>query len=274
MKWVCLVLLALLLSPPLAHAQRGAKNQAALVKEGERLYSARRYREAADTLKKAYEASPDPRILYNIARAYEQVGDLRESMNHYNQFISTSSGETDPLLVKRAHSAVERLRLLIDKEEQQQVAVDAERKRLQDEADAARKQAEAEQETARRAEENSQRQQQAEYQRAQNSYRRTRLAAFVLGGVSVASVGTGILFGLQARDARKKFDAATQLEDKESAADSTRGKALVADTGFGVGLAAAIGAIILYPKEGPPAQGEVRMTVAPQGLGAGMEVSF
>ncbi|WP_225411801.1 hypothetical protein [Stigmatella hybrida] len=274
MKWVCLLSMVLLLTPPPAHAQRGAKSQAALVKEGERLYNARRYREAADTLKKAHEAAPDARILYNIARAYEQVGDLRESMGYYNQFISTSGGDTDPLLVKRAHSAVERLRLLIDKEEQQQAAVDAERKRLQDEADAARKQAEAEQEAARRAEEASQQQRQAEFQRAQAAYQRNRIAAFALGGVSVASVGTGILFGLQARSARKDFDAATRLEDKESAADSTRGKALVADIGIGVGLAAAIGAIILYPKEGPPSKGEVRMTVAPQGLGAGMEVSF
>jgi tetratricopeptide (TPR) repeat protein len=274
MKRVYLLSMALMLTPPLAQAQRGAKSQAALVKEGERLYNARRYREAAETLKKAYEAAPDARILYNIARAYEQVGDLRESMASYNQFISTSGGDTDPLLVKRAHSAVERLRLLIDKEEQQQAAVETERKRLQDEAEAARKQAEAEQEAARRAQETAQRQQQAEYQRAQAAYQRDRIAAFALGGVAVASVGTGVLFGLQARSARKDFDEATQLADKESAADSTRSKALVADIGFGVGLAAAIGAIILYPKEGPPARGEVRMTAAPRGLGAGMEVSF
>ena len=71
-----------------------------------------------------------------------------------------------------------------------------------------------------------------------------------------------------------RFDKATSQQLKEQAADDTRGKALLADIGFGVGLAAAIGALIVYPKEGPPAEGEVRMTLAPSGLGAGMEVSF
>jgi hypothetical protein len=100
------------------------------------------------------------------------------------------------------------------------------------------------------------------------------VAAFALGGVSVASVGAGVFFGLQARDSRKTFDEATSQAAKEQAADDTRGNALLADIGFGVGLAAAIGAIIVYPKDGPPVEGEVRMTLAPRGLGAGMEVSF
>jgi hypothetical protein len=64
------------------------------------------------------------------------------------------------------------------------------------------------------------------------------------------------------------------VDDKEELAGNTRGKALLADIGFGVGLAGALTAIILYPKDGPPAEGEVRVTLAPRGAGAGMEVSF
>jgi hypothetical protein len=111
-------------------------------------------------------------------------------------------------------------------------------------------------------------------EKAMADYRRSRVVAFSLGGVSVASLGAGIFFGLQARDSRTSFDEATNLDSKQRAADDTRSKALLADIGFGVGLAAAIGAIIVYPKESPPATGEVRMTLAPSGLGAGMEVSF
>jgi hypothetical protein len=92
--------------------------------------------------------------------------------------------------------------------------------------------------------------------------------------VSAASVGAGIFFGLQARDARQAFDKATNLEGKKTEADTTRSKALLADIGFGVGVAAAIGAIVAFPKEGPPAEGEVRVTLAPRGAGAGVEVSF
>lgn len=105
-------------------------------------------------------------------------------------------------------------------------------------------------------------------------YRRSRVIAFSLGGASAASLGAGVFFGLQAREARSRFDDATNLDRKEAAADDTRSKSLLADIGFGVGLAAAIGAIVVYPKGGPPVEGEVRMTLAPSGLGAGMEVSF
>ncbi|MDY7226632.1 tetratricopeptide repeat protein [Hyalangium rubrum] len=266
--------LVLLLLPTGAWAQKGAKNPAALVKEGERLFGARKYRESAEVLKKAYDAQPDARLLYNIARAYEQAGDLREALSYYDQFIKNSDSDMDPLLMKRAHSAAERARVLIEKEEQASATAEAERKRLQEEADTAKRKAEEEQAAARRAEELARQQQQAEQDRAMASYRRSRVAAFALGGVSVASVGAGIFFGLQASDARKTFDEASSLEAKETAADDTRGKALLADVGFGVGLAAAIGAIIIFPKEGPPVEGEVRMTLAPKGLGAGMEVSF
>lgn len=274
MRLAFLLSMALVLASPVAQAQKGAKSPAALVKEGERLFNARKYREAAEVLKRAYEAQPDPRLLYNIARAYEQAGDLREALSYYDQFIKNSDSDMDPLLLKRAHSAAERARVLIEKEEQTQAVADAERKRLQEEAEASRKRAEEEQAAAQRAQELARQQQVAEQERAMASYRRSKVAAFALGGVSVASVGAGVFFGLQARDSRKAFDEATSLELKEQAAEDTRGKALLADVGFGVGLAAAIGAIIVYPKNGPPEEGEVRMTLAPRGLGAGVEVNF
>ncbi len=274
MRLAFVLSMALALASPVALAQKGTRSSAALVREGERLYNARKYREAADVLKRAYEAQSDPRILYNIARAYEQAGDLREALNYYDQFIKSSDSDMDALLLKRAHSGAERARVLIDKEEQTAAAAEAERKRLREEAEASRKRAEEEQAAAQRAQELARQQQLAEQERAMASYRRSKVAAFALGGVSLASVGAGVFFGLQARDARKAFDAATSQQTKAQAAEDTRGKALIADIGFGAGLAAAIGAIIVYPKGGPPMEGEVRMTLAPRGLGAGMEVSF
>ncbi|WP_224242527.1 tetratricopeptide repeat protein [Hyalangium gracile] len=274
MRLAFLLSMTLALAPVAAWAQKGAKSPAALVKEGERLYNAGKYREAAEVLKKAQEAQPNPKLLYNIARSHEQAGDLKEALSYYQQYVGTKTEESDPTLLKRSALAIDRLRVLIDKEEKTAAAAEAERKRLQEEAEAARKKAEEEQAAARRAEEESRKQRAAEYERAMLSYRRSRLAAFGLGGLSAASVGAGIFFGLQARDARKTFDKATNVEGKETAADDVRGKALLADIGFGVGLAAAIGAIIVFPKEGPPAEGEVRMTLAPAGAGAGVEVSF
>jgi tetratricopeptide (TPR) repeat protein len=274
MRLAFMVSMALVLGSPVAQAQRGSKGPAALVKEGEKLYNAGKYREAAEVLKKAQELQPNPRLLYNIARSYEQAGELREALSYYQQYVGTRTEEADPTLLKRSALAIDRLRVLLEQQEQAAAAAEAERKRLQEEAEAARRRAEEEQAAARRAEEAARQQRLAEQERALASYRRSRVAAFALGGVSAASVGAGIFFGLQARDSRTSFDEATNLEAKRAAADDTRGKALMADLGFGVGLAAAIGALIVYPKEAPPVEGEVRMTLAPRGLGAGMEVSF
>lgn len=277
MRLVFVLSLALALSPGSALAQRGgtkSPNHQALLKEGKRLYDAGKYREAIEVLKQAHEQQPHPRLIYNIAVALEYAGEPREAMTWYRQYVTSSSDETDPALLKNSNRAIDRLRVQLDREDQAQAAADADRKRLEAEADAARRQAEEEQQAARRAEEDSQRQRQAEYDRAVKSYQRQRIGAFAVGGVAVLGVGAGVLFGMQARDAREQFDNAATLEAKETNADSTRSKALLADIGFGVGIAGAITAIILYPKEGPPTQGEVRVTLAPRGVGAGMEVHF
>ncbi|XXF79309.1 hypothetical protein P2318_06035 [Myxococcaceae bacterium GXIMD 01537] len=273
MRLAFVLTMALLLVPPAAQAQRGAKSGPALIKEGERLYQAGNYREAAEVLKKAHEQAPHPRLIFNIAVALENSGELREALSYYQQYVGNTEG-TDPALLKRSARSIDKLRVLLEKEQQAQAQADQDRKRLEEEAEAARKKAEAEQETARRAEELARSQQQADYERRLASYKRSRIAAFAFGGVTVASVGAGILFGLQAKDARTTFDEATSLDAKRTAADDTKGKALLADIGFGVGIASAITAIILYPKDGPPAEGEVRVTLAPRGVGAGMEVSF
>jgi tetratricopeptide (TPR) repeat protein len=275
MRLVFLLSLALLASAPApAWAQKGAKSATALVKEGERLYSQGKYREAAEALKKAQDLQPNPKLIYNIARAYERSGDLREALSWYQQYVGLKSEESDPALLKKSAIAIDQIRVLLDKEEKAAAEAEAQRQRLQQEAEAARRKAEEEKAAALRAEEAVRQQRKAEQERAMADYRRSQVLAFSLGGLAVASSGAGVFFGLQAREARTQFDDATNLERKQATADDTRSKSLLADVGFGVGLAAAIGAIVVYPKGGPPAEGEVRMTVAPSGLGAGVEVSF
>ncbi|NVJ24936.1 MULTISPECIES: tetratricopeptide repeat protein [Myxococcus] len=273
MRLVFVLSAALVLSPPVALAQRGAKNPAALIKDGERLYQAGKYAEAAEVLKKAHEAQPNPRLIFNIAVALENAGDLKEALSWYQQYVGNTEG-TDPALLKRSARSIDKLRMLLDKENQAQASADAERQKLQEEADAARRRADEEQLATKRAEEENERQRQAEFARAMKSYQRQKIAAFAVGGVAVLGVGAGVLFGMQASSEREKFDAARTEDTKQTFADSTKSKALLADIGFGVGLAGAITAIILYPKDGPPVEGEVRLTLAPRGTGAGLEVSF
>ncbi len=275
MRLAFLLSMVLLVSVPApARAQKAEKRAAALVKEGERLYNSGKYREAAEALKKAQDLQPNPKLIYNIARAYQRSGDLREALSWYQQYVGLKAEEADPSLLKKSAIAIDEIRVLLDKEAKTAAEAEAQRQRLQQEAEAARRKAEEEKAATLRAEEAVRQQRRAEQERAMADYRRSRVIAFSLGGVAAASVGAGVFFGLQAREARTRFDEATNLDRKQTAADDTRGKSLLADVGFGVGLAAAIGAIVVYPKGGPPAEGEVRMTLAPSGLGAGVEVSF
>jgi tetratricopeptide (TPR) repeat protein len=272
MRLVLVLLAALLLAPAPARAQRGGtRNPKELIKQAERLYDQKKYLEAAEALEKANEAMPDSRLIYNIARAYDQAGKAGEASFYYEKYLT--DGE-DQQLRKRSRLAIDRLRLQQEKEEAASAVAEAERKRLQEEAAEAQRRAAAEREAAQRAEEASQLQLQAAYDDALTARRRMQVTSFALGGVAVAGASVGTLFGLQSRSARTTFNAATDPETKRTAADLTRSKALLADIGFGVGLASAVAAILLYPKEPLPEPGEARVTLAPHGAGAGVEVSF
>src|SRR4051812_22397420 len=106
------VLAFLLCSSPALTANPKA---AALVKEGDRLYRENKYREAAEALLKAKELEPAAVLLYNIARAFDQAGELVLALDNYRQFVGQESA--DPALVKKANLAMDRLRTLVAKEE-------------------------------------------------------------------------------------------------------------------------------------------------------------
>jgi tetratricopeptide (TPR) repeat protein len=273
MRLAFVMMMALLLAPGAALAQRG-RSAKELIKEAERLYDARKYEESVELLLQAYTLAPHPRLLYNIARAYDQAGNANAAIEYYLKYLGTAD-EGAPEVRKRARLSVERLQLQQKKEDEANRAAEAERKRLQEEAEASRRRAEEEAELARRAEEANQLRRKADLESAVAAHRRSQVMSFALGGVAVAGAGTGIFFGLQATQARAGLKDATTLQGKEAVVSDTRGKALVADIGFGVGLASAVAAVMLYPKSPAPTQeGTARLTVAPRGLGAGLEVSF
>ena len=133
---------------------------------------------------------------------------------------------------------------------------------------------EAERETARLAEEANQRRLEAAHQDALAARRRTQVTSYALGGLAVAGVGMGVIFGVQAAGARDDFNKAQDLERKLAARDLTRSRALVADIGYGVGIVSAVAAFLLYPRQPAPVPGEARLISAPRGAGAGVEVNF
>ncbi|WP_395854853.1 tetratricopeptide repeat protein [Cystobacter fuscus] len=269
MRLVLLLWTALLLTPLAAHAKGPSAKE--LVKQAERLYEQKKYVEAAEALEKANEQAPDSRLIYNIARAYDQAGRAREAIGYYEQYMT--DGE-DAQLRKRARSAVDRLRLQQQKEEAAAAAAEAERKRLQEEAEAAQRRMEAERVAARQAEEANQLRLEEAHRDALAERKRTQITSFALGGLAVASAGVGVVFGVQAANARANFNTAQDLDTKLAARTSTRNNALLADIGYGVGIVSAVAAVLLYPRQPAPVAGHARLISAPRGSGAGVEVSF
>lgn len=272
MRLVLVLLAALLFAPAPAQALRGgSRSPKELIRQAERLYDQKKYLEAAALLEKAYESLSDSRIIYNIARAYDQAGKETEAISYYEKYLTDGENAT---LRKRSRSAIDRLRLQKEKEEKVAAAAAAERQRLKAEAEEAERRVAAEREAARRAEEAHQLRLKVAYEEAQASRKRMQVTSIALGGVALAGAGVGAFFGLQANGARTTFNSATELDPKLAAKSATRSNALFADIGFGVGLVGAVAAILLYPKEPVRKPGKVRLTAAPQGTGAGMEVSF
>jgi tetratricopeptide (TPR) repeat protein len=243
-----------------------ASKPAALVKEGDRLYKDGKYKEAAEVLKKAYELDPNPTILFNIARACDQAGEVQVALDTYRQYVSLP--DTDPTLLKRANLAMDRLRTLIAQADAQKTQVEAEAKKVKEEAEAAKAKAEADAEAAKAkaAElERRERARQAE-QRSKTSGR--RVAAIAIGALAVAGLGTGLTFGLLANGAKSSFVNASTLQGKQTFEGRTKTYALVADVGFVAALACAVVFAVVFPWRAEP-EGRVEVVLAPQGLWVG-----
>ncbi|MFL5318397.1 MAG: tetratricopeptide repeat protein, partial [Myxococcaceae bacterium] len=217
------------------------------LKEAERLYNVGKYKEAAELLEKVNEESPNPKLLYNIARAWDQAGELEKSLDAYQRYVGSKDG-TDATLLKRAVLSIDRLKGLIAKADEEKKKSDAERLKSEEESKAAQAKAEADAEAARKALEEAQAKRDADLLASNKVRSRNKAIAIGAGAVGVLALGGGTFMGLSARGSKAKFDAATTVEDKRNFESTTKTQALLADVGFGVGLAALVTAIVVYPK--------------------------
>lgn len=229
----------------------GERRAAELAKSAEKLYLQAKYKEAAELLKKANELDPKPVFLYNIARALDQAGDLPASLDYYRQYVG--SAETDPTLVKRATLSIERLRTLLNRQEQQQAQADAQRKKLEDETAVAQQKAVDEQKRLEAERVVSEQRRKIESQRDIDNYRAARTWSIVAGGAGVLAAAGGVVFGVSALQAHDQFTAAGTETEKDTFKAMTQQRALLADAGYGVGLALAVTAFFLFPKGPEPA---------------------
>jgi tetratricopeptide (TPR) repeat protein len=77
-----------------AAAPANASNVAQLNEEGAALYAARDYRRAIEKFIQAYAVDTDPNLLFNIARCYEELGEVDAAIEKYETFLKTPGADT------------------------------------------------------------------------------------------------------------------------------------------------------------------------------------
>lgn len=278
---VAVLLLGLAMFPVVSMAATRAEQREAanLVKKAGRLYEGGKYLEAAAALEKAQSLDPHPRILYNIARAYDQAGELQKALDNYQRYIGSSEG-TDPTLLKRSSLSVDRLRGLLAQQNEARERSEAERARLEQERREAEARAESEARAKRDAEEAAQQRRRERVLGDQVSYDRSKMAAWVTAGVGAVALGTGGFFGFQAYQTGIAADGPFRTASAAGPTADDQGKvfyeqqakqqALIADIAYGVGIVAAVTSVILWPKQDRPQLAS--FTVGP--TGALVEVKF
>ena len=94
--WFLTLALVVVGSPPL-HAQTAADQEArALYQQGASLYDEGRYDEAVTVWTRAYDLSPRPLLLFNIANALERLGRMSEALDYLARYRPTApDGERD-----------------------------------------------------------------------------------------------------------------------------------------------------------------------------------
>lgn len=166
----------------LAHAQERASHAADPKARAAELYraSAESYRKGdfattVDLLREAYSLDPQPVLLYNLARAYEGLGDTNGAIDTYKKYLDADPNAKDRGAIEQRISTLERER--------------DERIALQKQNEANRKR--AEEEAARAAAAAKQKKE------APPPHHRSALP-YIVGGIGIGGLATGAVFGLMA----------------------------------------------------------------------------
>ena len=104
------VALAVTFAAPSVGAEPGASEAdaariAELNEAGARAYNARNYRAAIEKFVEAYAIDHDPNLLFNIARAYEKLGEVDAAIEKYEAFVAAPGADTEGRLKAKASLA-------------------------------------------------------------------------------------------------------------------------------------------------------------------------
>jgi tetratricopeptide (TPR) repeat protein len=219
-----------------------------LFQRGGEAYRAGKFPEAITLLTKAYDIEHDPTLLYNIARAYENVGDLDHAVQTYEQYLREAKEIKDRPAIEE-HVAVMK-------------------KEIADKAQLAKERDEALKKSAKKDEPPS-------APSAPVAKRSPSPAPWIIAAIGVGSLGAGA--GLGAVALSKNGDAtkaASQL-DASNLHDSAKSLALGSTIAFvaggviaGVGLTWGIIDVATRGPASTESKTSVKVTIGPASAGA------
>src|SRR5467141_2815029 len=102
----CALLLSLFAAPAArADARSEAKRR---FREGMALIAAGQVERGIAELKQAYAIKPHPDVLYDIAKAYVDLGNIPEALNYFRQYVATDPIDKDQVLsvMQRLQAAI------------------------------------------------------------------------------------------------------------------------------------------------------------------------
>jgi tetratricopeptide (TPR) repeat protein len=160
-------------APP---AASGAESALSLYRESTKAYNEGRFQDAIDLLSRAYALAKQPVLLFNLARAYEGLGDLPKAIESYKGYLESDPNTTDRGSIEQR---IETLQKQLD-----------ERAALEQQRDDERRKAEVAQRAEREARKSDQ----------EGARRHPSALPWVLAGVGVAGVTAGVVFGVLSHD--------------------------------------------------------------------------
>ena len=235
--------------PGQAHADPTPHEQALdLFQRGGEAYRAGKFPEAISLLTKAYDIEHDPTLLYNIARSYENVGDLDHAVATYEQYLREAKDIKDRPAIEE-HVAVMK-------------------KEIADKAELAKERDDALKKSAKKDEP-------PPAPTAPVAKRAPSPAPWIIAVVGVAGLGAGAGLGAVALSKNSSATKASSQLDASNQHDSAKSFALGSTIGFvaggvitGVGLT---WGIIDVATRGPgttDSKTSVKVTIGPASAGA------
>jgi len=97
-------------SPAATGGQDVNAQAASLYKEGAGLFREGKFREAGERFQAAYNLDPSPILLYNLARAAEELGDATTAVGHYKAYLARYPQAEDRAEVERRIRVLEAVR--------------------------------------------------------------------------------------------------------------------------------------------------------------------